>query len=107
MLVSPTSRDLEATKDFYGAVLGWDWMGAKLGEQFRIALANAVPVAGVAPVAAMWQVAVAWAPYFTVPDADEAVAPAQERGGTAAVGPLRLPHAARRSGRGHLRDLGG
>ncbi|MFG2352228.1 VOC family protein [Streptomyces sp. NPDC048521] len=89
--VSLTSRDLEATQDFYAAVLGWRWRGAKLGEHFRIALANGVPVAGIAAVAAMWQMAVAWTPYFAVADADVAVSRARERGGTAAVGPLSFP----------------
>ncbi|MFC9283903.1 VOC family protein [Streptomyces collinus] len=89
--VSLTSRDLEATQDFYSALLGWRWRGAKLGEHFRIALAGGVPVAGIAAVASMWQMAVAWTPYFAVPDADVAVARARERGGTAAVGPLSFP----------------
>ncbi|MFG2882005.1 VOC family protein [Streptomyces sp. NPDC048297] len=89
--VSLTSRDLEATQEFYTAVLGWRWRGVKLGEHFRIALANSVPVAGIAAVAGMWQMAVAWTPYFAVPDADVAVARARERGGTAAVGPLSFP----------------
>ncbi|GGW76790.1 hypothetical protein GCM10010503_63160 [Streptomyces lucensis JCM 4490] len=89
--VSLTSRDLEATQNFYSAVFGWRWRGAKLGEHFRIALADGVPVAGIAAVAAMWQMAVAWTPYFAVPDADVAVARARERGGTAAVGPLSFP----------------
>ncbi|WEO93735.1 VOC family protein [Streptomyces sp. FXJ1.172] len=89
--VSLTSRDLEATQEFYGAVLGWRWRPARLGDHFRIAMAGAVPVAGIAAVAALWQMAVAWTPYFAVPDADQAAARARERGGTAAVGPLRLP----------------
>ncbi|MCX3061672.1 VOC family protein [Streptomyces beihaiensis] len=89
--VSLTGRDLEATQEFYGAVLGWRWRRASLGDRFRIALADAVPVAGVAAVATTWQIAVAWTPYFAVPDADEAAARAQARGGTVAVGPLRLP----------------
>ncbi|MFF5438216.1 VOC family protein [Streptomyces achromogenes] len=86
--VSLTSRDLRATQEFYTAVLGWRWRTAKLGEHFRIALANGVPVAGIAAVASMWQMAVAWTPYFAVRDADVAVARVRERGGTAAVGPL-------------------
>ncbi|MEU3986585.1 VOC family protein [Streptomyces sp. NPDC026672] len=89
--VSLTSRDLRATEDFYGAVLGWRWRNIRLGDHFRIALAGGVPVAGIAAVAAMWQMAVAWTPYFAVPDADVAVARARERGGTAAVGPLSFP----------------
>ncbi|MGV9897959.1 VOC family protein, partial [Streptomyces tendae] len=78
--VSLTSRDLKATEEFYSAVLGWQWRPARLGEPFRIALADGVPVAGIAAVAAMWQMAVAWTPYFAVRSADEAVSRAQERG---------------------------
>ncbi|AWW41221.1 glyoxalase/bleomycin resistance protein/dioxygenase [Streptomyces sp. AS58] len=89
--VSLTSRDVRATEEFYTAVLGWQWRKAKLGDHFRIALADGSPVAGIAAVAAMWQMAVAWTPYFAVRSADEAVGRAQERGGTAAVGPISLP----------------
>lgn len=89
--VSLTSRDLDATQDFYSAVLGWKWRRNRLGDRFRIALVDDVPVAGIAAVATMWHMAVAWTPYFAVPDADEAVSRARERGGTAAVGPLSLP----------------
>lgn len=89
--VSLTSRDMQATEDFYQAVLGWEWRTAKLGDRFRIALQDGAPVAGIAGVATMWQVAVAWTPYFAVPSADEAVSRARERGGTVAVGPLSFP----------------
>ncbi|WP_217236224.1 VOC family protein [Streptomyces sp. AC555_RSS877] len=89
--VSLTSRDQQATEEFYGAVLGWKWQPAKLGDRFRVALADGTPVAGIAAVASMWQMAVAWTPYFAVPSADEAAARAQERGGTTAVGPLSFP----------------
>ncbi|WP_153546082.1 VOC family protein [Streptomyces sp. RB17] len=89
--VSLTSRDLDATQDFYGAVMGWRWRNARLGERFRTALADGVPVAGIAGMASVWQMAVAWTPYFAVPDADVAVARVRERGGTVAVGPISLP----------------
>ncbi|GGX96015.1 VOC family protein [Streptomyces anandii] len=89
--VSLTSRDLEATEEFYRAVLGWEWRSAKLGDRFRIALADGAPVAGIAAVASMWQMAVAWTPYFAVHSADQAVSRVQERGGTAAVGPISFP----------------
>jgi predicted enzyme related to lactoylglutathione lyase len=88
--VSLTSRDLPATEAFYTAVLGWRWRSAKLGDRFRIALADGAPVAGIAGVATMWQMAVAWTPYFAVASANEAAARAQERGGTVAVGPISL-----------------
>ncbi|MEU0915756.1 VOC family protein [Streptomyces althioticus] len=89
--VSLTSRDLQGTEEFYSAVLGWEWRPMRLGDQFRVALANGRPVAGIAAVAGMWQMAVAWTPYFAVRSADEAAARVQERGGTAAVGPISLP----------------
>ncbi|MFI9150042.1 VOC family protein [Streptomyces sp. NPDC053367] len=89
--VSLTSRDLPATEAFYSAVLGWRWRSAKLGDRFRIALADGAPVAGIAGVATMWQMAVAWTPYFAVASANDAVARAQERGGTTAVGPISFP----------------
>ncbi|WP_432135396.1 MULTISPECIES: VOC family protein [unclassified Streptomyces] len=89
--VSLTSRDLEATQDFYGAVFGWRWRKGRLGDRFRIALADEMPVAGIAAVATMWQMAVAWTPYFAVPSADVAASRVRERGGTAAVGPISLP----------------
>ncbi|MFD5713651.1 VOC family protein [Streptomyces pharetrae] len=89
--VSLTSRDLPATEAFYSAVLGWQWRSAKLGERFRIALADGAPVAGIAGMAGMGQAAVAWTPYFAVRSADEVAGRVQERGGTVAVGPISFP----------------
>ena len=62
--VSLTSRDVKATEEFYSAVLGWQWRPVRLGEPFRIALADGVPVAGIAAGAAVWGVGVAWPPYI-------------------------------------------
>jgi predicted enzyme related to lactoylglutathione lyase len=89
--VSLTARDLRVAEAFYRAVLGWEWRRGGLGDQFRIAHADGVPVAGAAEVAATWQMAVAWTSYFAVSDADEAVSRSQERGGTTAVGPIAFP----------------
>lgn len=89
--VSLATRDLEAAQRFYHAVLGWDWRTGKLGDQYRFASVNGVPVAGVSAVETMGQLAVAWTPYFAVSDADETVARCRERGGTTAVGPLSFP----------------
>jgi predicted enzyme related to lactoylglutathione lyase len=89
--VSLTSRDPHATQDFYRAVLGWQYRPARLGDRFRTALADGVPVAGIAGVATVWQMAVAWTPYFAVANADEAVDRVRERGGTVAVGPISFP----------------
>ncbi|MGW7789451.1 VOC family protein [Streptomyces tricolor] len=89
--VSLTSRDLDATQEFYGAVLGWRFRRARLGEHFRTALADGIPVAGIAAMAAGGQLAAAWTPYFAVTDADEAASRTRERGGTVAVGPISFP----------------
>ncbi|GHG93158.1 hypothetical protein Srubr_33000 [Streptomyces rubradiris] len=89
--ISLTSHGLEASQRFYGAVLGWQWRPAEADDHFRIALADSAPVAGIAVLPALRQTGVAWTPYFAVPDADQAAARARERGGTAGVGPLRLP----------------
>ncbi|MFC3574670.1 VOC family protein [Streptomyces yaanensis] len=86
--VSLTTRDVEAAEEFYRAVFGWKWRTNSLGDRFRVALADGVPVAGIAGVASMWQMAVAWTPYFAVASADEAAARCRERGGTTAVGPI-------------------
>ncbi|MET7682599.1 VOC family protein [Streptomyces sp. NPDC005423] len=89
--VSLTSHDVETSEGFYHAVFGWKWRQATLGDRFRIATANDVPVAGLAAVASMWRTAVVWTPYFAVPNANEAAARTRERGGTVAVGPLAFP----------------
>ncbi|MEU3743459.1 MULTISPECIES: VOC family protein [unclassified Streptomyces] len=89
--VSLTTRDLEAAQEFYHAVLGWDWRVGKLGDQYRFASVNGVPVAGVSAVEAIGQTGVAWTPFFAASSANETVARSQERGGTTAVGPLSFP----------------
>ncbi|WP_030567632.1 VOC family protein [Streptomyces aureocirculatus] len=89
--VTLTTRDLAAAEAFYHAVLGWEWRTGRLGEQYRFASVNGVPVAGVAAVESIGRMAVAWTPYFAVCSADETVARSQERGGTTAVGPLSFP----------------
>ncbi|MEU6218731.1 VOC family protein [Streptomyces sp. NPDC047022] len=89
--VSLTTRDLEVAEGFYQAVFGWEWRPNSLGDNFRVAVSDGVPVAGIAAVASMWQMAVAWTPYFAVVSADEAASRCRERGGTTAVGPIALP----------------
>lgn len=89
--VSLTTRDVEAAEEFYRAVFGWEWRSNSLGDRFRVARVDGVPVAGIAAVASMWQMAVAWTPYFAVASADQAAARCRERGGTTAVGPIAYP----------------
>ncbi|MGW4032295.1 VOC family protein [Streptomyces sp. NPDC004838] len=86
--VSLMARDLEASQNFYGAVLGWEFRKAKLGDEFSVAVLDGAPVAGIGALAPKLQVAVAWTPYFAITDADVAAARIRERSGTVAVGPL-------------------
>ncbi|WP_093872534.1 VOC family protein [Streptomyces sp. TLI_105] len=85
-------RDLEAAKRFYGAVLGWTFRRGALGDDVHVVgERDGVPVAGIAAVAAEPGVPVAWTVFFSVDDADAAVARIRERGGTVGVGPLAYP----------------
>ncbi|GAA0316468.1 VOC family protein [Streptomyces polychromogenes] len=86
--VSLATHDLDAAEDFYGEVLGWRFRRSRLGEEFRVACADEVPVAGIAAVVPRLGVPMAWTPYFAVADADVTAARIRERGATTAVGPL-------------------
>ncbi|MFI5756974.1 VOC family protein [Streptomyces sp. NPDC051569] len=84
------ARDLRAAQDFYGTVLGWTYRTTSLGDEFRVALADGSPVAGIGALAPSLRAAVAWTPYFAVDDADITAARVRERGATVAVGPLTM-----------------
>ncbi|MFD7561524.1 VOC family protein, partial [Streptomyces sp. NPDC059835] len=43
--VSLMARDLDTAQRFYGAVAGWRFRRARLGEAFSVALLDGVPVA--------------------------------------------------------------
>ncbi len=86
--VSLMTRDLETAQRFYGAVAGWRFRPARLGQAFSVAYLDRVPVAGIGALAGDLGVAVAWTPYFAVDDADVAVDRIRERTGTIAVGPV-------------------
>ncbi|MGW9188490.1 VOC family protein [Streptomyces rubiginosohelvolus] len=88
--VSLMTRDLRAAQDFYRTVLGWTFRSGTLGEGFSVAHADALPVAGIGQIAPGLPTAVSWTPYFAVPDADTAASRVRERGGTIAVGPIRI-----------------
>ncbi|WP_098897522.1 VOC family protein [Streptomyces sp. st77] len=88
--VSLMTRDLRAAQDFYGTVLGWTFRSGTLGEGFSVAHVGALPVAGIGQIAPGLPTAVSWTPYFAVPNADTAASRVRERGGTIAVGPIRI-----------------
>ncbi|MGW7327705.1 VOC family protein [Streptomyces sp. NPDC054840] len=86
--LSLMARDLEAAEAFYGTVLGWTFRPGGLRDGFSVAELGGVPVAGLGAIAGELAVPVAWTAYFSVEDADDAVARLRERGGTVGVGPV-------------------
>jgi predicted enzyme related to lactoylglutathione lyase len=89
--VSLMARDLGASQEFYGGVLGWEFRRGRLGDDFSVAVLDGGPVAGIGALAPALRVAVSWTPYFATADADVAAARIRERSGTVAVGPLAFP----------------
>jgi uncharacterized protein len=88
--VSLATGGLEGAQRFYGEVLGWSFRPGSMGEEFSVAYADGVPVAGLGAIARTMGVAVQWTPFFSVPDADTAAARVRERSATVAVGPIRM-----------------
>lgn len=88
--VSLATSDQEAAQRFYGAVLGWTFRPGSLGDEFSVACAGDVPVAGLGAIARSMGVSVQWTPFFSVGDADTTAARVRERSATVAVGPIRM-----------------
>ncbi|NLU75384.1 VOC family protein [Streptomyces sp. HNM0575] len=88
--VSLATGDLESAQRFYGEVLGWSFRPGSIGEEFSVAYAEGVPVAGLGAIARTMGVAVQWTPFFAVPDANTTAARVRERSATVAVGPIRM-----------------
>ena len=88
--VSLATADLEAAQRFYAEVLGWSFRQGSLGENFSVAYAGNVPVAGMGAIARTMGVAVQWTPFFSVRNADTAASRVRERSATVAVGPIRM-----------------
>lgn len=82
--------DLVAARAFYAAVLGWEFRESSLGDQFVVASAGGLPVAGIGERRPGLAPASEWTPYFAVRNADVTAARIQERGATLAVGPIPL-----------------
>ncbi|NGO84261.1 VOC family protein [Streptomyces sp. 196(2019)] len=88
--VSLMTRDPHAAQDFYAAVLGWTYRSGTLGEAFSVAHADGLPVAGIGRIGPGLPTVTTWTPYFSVSDVDATAARVRERGGTIAVGPIRV-----------------
>ncbi|WP_244501272.1 VOC family protein [Streptomyces sp. TP-A0874] len=84
------SRDPEAAKEFYREVLGWDYQPSGPDDDYTVAMAGGIPVAGINTTSRTMHFPVAWAAYFAVESADEAADRIRERGATVAVGPMKF-----------------
>ncbi|KAF4408679.1 MULTISPECIES: VOC family protein [Streptomyces] len=88
--VSLITHDLEAAQRFYAAVLGWEYRPGFGRDEYVVAYANGVPVAGIGALAQAMGFPVAWSAYFAVDSADKAAARIRERSATVAVGPIEF-----------------
>ncbi|MGW1429183.1 VOC family protein [Streptomyces sp. NPDC002431] len=88
--VSLIVRDLRAAQGFYRSALGWEFVDSALGDNFCVAMARGLPVAGLGSCSRTARPPAVWTPYFAVDDADETADRVRERGATLAVGPVKL-----------------
>jgi len=89
------SRDPQASREFFGAVFGYEWepMPGVESMQYYTATLDGTPVLGIMAVPASMPAEVPshWNSYFAVSDADAAAARAQAAGGTVLQAPFESP----------------
>jgi predicted enzyme related to lactoylglutathione lyase len=87
---------IDATKDFYGALFGWEFSPGpdQLGPYVR-ALIDGKEVAGIGRLPIDQQLPVAWTPYMASTDADATAETIRSACGTVGVGPLDAAAAGR------------
>lgn len=78
------TRDLDAARHFYGAVLGWqfDISGPEMG-YYTVCRIDQAPVAGIGGIARDQDMPTAWMVYFGVSNADDALREVDSAGGRA------------------------
>ncbi|MGW2014085.1 VOC family protein [Streptomyces sp. NPDC001927] len=94
--VSLMVHGLDATREFYGALFGWEFVPGpqQLGPYVR-ALLDGREVAGIGQLPPDRHLPVAWTTYLATDDADEAAETIRCCGGTVAVGPIDADEAGR------------
>lgn len=96
--VSLLVHDLEATRDFYGNLFGWQFeYRAQPFAPYVRAVLNGRPIAGLGEMPPDRRMPVAWTTYFASDDVDATTARIRSCGGTVAVGPLDAAEAGRMS----------
>jgi predicted enzyme related to lactoylglutathione lyase len=87
-------RDIEAAKNFYGSVFGWEGRTNAFGATtYTEWLAGGKTIGGMVGMSEQWpdEVAPHWMVYFTVEDCDASAARAAELGGAVSVPPHDIP----------------
>lgn len=94
--VSLMVHGLDATKDFYGALFGWEYSPGpdQLGPYVR-ALIDGKEVAGIGRLPVDRHLPIAWTPYMATADADATAEAIRSACGTVGVGPLDAADAGR------------
>lgn len=90
------TRDLEASKSFYGAVFGWGFETNDMGEmgKYTTITLGGNPVGGILDMGEREvpaEIPPHWLVYFAVEDTDATIAQAKERGGDVMMGPVDIP----------------
>ncbi|GGK54320.1 VOC family protein [Salinarimonas ramus] len=92
------TKDIAASKAFYGEVLGWTFEDMPMGDGtvYTVAMAGGQPAAGLFDMASMTEAGPeGWFAYIAVDDLDAALAAARERGAIVYREPFDVPDVGR------------
>lgn len=87
-------RDLQAARDFYGRLMGWEFESSGGEPEYLVARHRGCAVAGLAPMPeSLEDVDGVWMTHVAVDSAADAAEAATAAGGTVMAGPMHLPPA--------------
>ncbi len=90
------TKDVNAAKQFYGGLFGWQFENTKRGDRpYVIARLGADPVAGIVDVSALPDAAPQWISFMAVPDVEKTVALVRFGGGKVLAEPREVASIAR------------
>jgi len=89
------TRDPAAAKEFYGRVFGWEWeqQEGPGGMAYHVAKVEGARIAGMVDITGRMpdEVPAHWMTYFSVDDAEGAIAKVNAGGGSVSFGPIDIP----------------
>jgi predicted enzyme related to lactoylglutathione lyase len=90
------TRDVTASKQFYGSLFGWRFEDTKRSDRpYVLARVGSEPVAGFVDVSAIPDAGPQWISFMSVDDVDKSVALVQSEGGKVLLEPREVPSIAR------------